>query len=90
MNNILFILLLVVIFTFILKPIENMTVNFKCEKNNNNYLCKEEDTFSSVNTILNELLTNYKETAQNKYKKFKETHDAAQNELEQHFGKVET
>lgn len=90
MNNIILLLLLVLIFTFTLKPIECMTVNLKCKKYNNNYYCKEKDTFSSITNNLNNIFIGYKEEAQKKYNIFKKQHDKDKKELEKQFGKIKT
>ena len=88
MKNIILLSLLVLLFTFITKPIESLSVNFKCKKNNSNYVCKEENTFSSIINNVNETLNYYKESAQKKYNHFKKKHDKEKNELESHFGKI--
>ena len=88
MKNIILILLVIVIFVFINKPLETMSVNLNCKKYKNNYICKEKTTISSITTNLNEILNYYKETAQKKYNNFKKVHDKEKKDLEDHFGKI--
>lgn len=88
MRKIILILLVVIIFVFINKPLETMSVNLNCKKYKNNYICKEKTSFSSITTNLNEILNYYKESGQKKYSDFKKKHDKAKNDLEDHFGKI--
>jgi len=88
MKNIILILLVVIIFVFINKPFETMSVNLNCKKNKNNYICKEKTTFSSITTNLNEIINRYKESAQKRYSDFKKKHDKTKKDLEDHFGKI--
>ena len=100
MNKLLLLLLLVLITTITLKTRESLItrgsmitgepliVNFKCNKKNGLYLCKEKDDYFSIIENTNSILNNYKELAQNNYNEFKKLHEKEQKEFENTFGKI--
>ena len=87
MKNLILILTLFILFICTTKSIETMSVNLNCKITDNNYICKEKTTFSSITTNLNEVLNYYKESAQKKYNKFKNDHDKATSDIKSLFEK---